>query len=80
MLTLCTSVLQMDELDPLIMSLEEFINEQHSPPYVPEDEVLRYPVMLGQRKVFPGVFGVRIFFRQERQNDVVSVDERELGC
>jgi hypothetical protein len=42
----------MDELDPLIASLEEFINEQHSPPFVPEDEVLRYPVSLDQRKVF----------------------------
>ena len=51
----------MDELDPLIASLEEFINDQHSPPFVPEDEVLRYPVSYDQRKIFSGLNEVRIF-------------------
>ncbi|OQV23724.1 hypothetical protein BV898_02461 [Hypsibius exemplaris] len=47
---------QMDELDPLIASLEEFINDQHTPPFIPEDEVLRYPVSFDQRRVFPSSF------------------------
>lgn len=42
-------VLQMDELDPLIASLEAFIKEQQTPFFIPENEVIRYPVSCHQK-------------------------------
>ena len=74
----------MDELDPLIASLEAFIREQQTPSFIAEDEVIRYPFALNPKDLFSfndGAFRPKIPVNEEnvssftRQVDSDSVDK-----
>lgn len=47
----------MDELDPLIASLETFIKEQQTPFFIPEDQVVRYPATADPRSGYAAKLG-----------------------